>query len=313
MSSVDPRDPMFHDEDKARAYFEAQRWPNGDVHCVHCGCFNVHRLEGKSHRPGLFQCNDCLGAFTVTTNSVMESSHLPLAKWALAFHKMAASKKGVSAKQMQRELNLGSYRTAWFLCMRVREAMKIDAKGNPIGGEGKGLESDETFVGGKAKNAHKDKPIPKKHAVHALVERGGRVRATHVADVTAKTLRSVMEKHADKRSVLHTDDGLAALSIGQDFASSTTVVHSAGEYYRYKDGAGIQSAESFFAILKRGVMGSFHSVSEQHLQRYVDEFAFRWDNRSAMGVEDAERARRMVKGGIGRRLTYRQPDQRKEA
>jgi hypothetical protein len=243
----------------------------------------------------------------------MESSHLPLTKWALAFHKMAASKKGISAKQMQRELDLGSYRTAWFLIMRIREAMRIDAKGKPIGGAGGDLESDETYVGGKAKNAHKGKPVPKKHAVHALVERGGRVRATHVADVTAKSLRSVMEKHADKRSTLHTDDGLTALSLGKDFAASTTVVHSAGEYYRYKDGAGIQSAEAFFAILKRGVMGSFHSVSEQHLQRYVDEFAFRWDNRSAMGVEDAERACRMVKGAIGRRLTYRQPDPQEEA
>ena len=193
MSSVDPRDPMFHDEDKAREYFEAQRWPDGNAHCVHCGSFNVHRLEGASHRPGLFQCNDCLGAFTVTTKSVMESSHLPLTKWALAFHKMAASKKGISAKQMQRELNLGSYRTAWFMVMRIREAMRIDAKGNPIGGAGGDLESDETYVGGKAKNAHKGKPEPKKHAVHALVERGGRVRATHVADETAKTLRTVME------------------------------------------------------------------------------------------------------------------------
>jgi hypothetical protein len=117
---------------------------------------------------------------------------------------MAASKKGISAKQMQRELDLGSYRTAWFLVMRIREAMRIDAKGNPIGGAGGNLESDETYVGGKAKNAHKGKPVPKKHAVHALVERGGRVRATHVADVTAKSLRSVMEKHADKRSTLHT-------------------------------------------------------------------------------------------------------------
>jgi transposase-like protein len=304
---------MFHNEDKAREYFEAQRWPDGKPYCVHCGSFNVHRLEGTSHRPGLFQCNDCLGAFTVTTKSVMESSHLPLTKWALAFHKMAASKKGISAKQMQRELNLGSYRTAWFLVMRIREAMKIDANGNPIGGEGKAVESDETFVGGKAKNVHKGKPIPKKHAVHALVERGGRVRATHVADVTAKTLRSVLEKHADKRSILHTDDSLANMSLGTKFAGHKAVVHSAGEYYDRKDGAGIQSAESFFAILKRGVMGSFHSISEQHLQRYVDEFAFRWDNRSAMGVEDAERARRMVKGGIGRRLTYRQPDAREEA
>jgi hypothetical protein len=116
-----------------------------------------------------------------------------------------------------------------------------------------------------------------------------------------------------KRSVLHTDDGLTGLSVGKDFAARTTVNHSAGEYYRCQDGAGIQPAEAFFAILKRGVMGAFHSVSEQHLQRYVDEFAFRWDNRSAMGVEDVERARRMVEGAIGKRLTYRQPDQRTEA
>jgi hypothetical protein len=220
---------------------------------------------------------------------------------------MAASKKGISALQMQRELDLGSYRTAWFVCMRVREAMKLPkmAKGR-LGGEGKTLESDETFVGGKKKNVHKGRPEPRKHAVHALVERGGSIRATHVADVSARTLRDVLEKHADKRSALHTDDSLANLSIGRDFAEHKTVNHSQDEYF--KDGAGVQSAEAFFAILKRGVMGSFHSISEQHLQRYVDEFAFRWDNRSAMGVEDAERASRMVKNAIGRRLTYRQPD-----
>ena len=305
--SVDPRDPMFHDEDKAREYFEAQRWPDGNPFCAHCGSTNVHRLEGKSHRTGLLQCNGCLGAFTVTTKSVMESSHVPLTKWALAFHKMAASKKGISALQMQRELNLGSYRTAWFVCMRVREAMKLPkmAMGR-LGGEGKTLESDETFVGGKKKNVHKGKPEPRKHAVHALVERGGGLRATHVPDVSARTLRSVLEKHADRKSALHTDDALANLSLGKDFAEHKSVVHTDGEYF--KDGAGVQSAEAFFAILKRGVMGSFHSISEQHLQRYVDEFAFRWDNRSAMGVEDAERASRMVKNAIGRRLTYRQPD-----
>jgi transposase-like protein len=179
MKNTDPRDAIFHDEDKARAYFEAQRWPDGKPFCPHCGTVNVHRLEGASHRPGLFQCNDCLGAFTVTTKSVMESSHVPLTKWALGFHKMAASKKGISALQMQRELQLGSYRTAWFLTMRIREAMKLPkAKmGRPIGGEGKALESDETFVGGKKKNVHRGKPEPKKHAVHALVEPGGHLRA----------------------------------------------------------------------------------------------------------------------------------------
>jgi transposase-like protein len=301
---------MFHDEDAARAYFEAQRWPDGKAHCVHCGSTNVHRLEGKSHRPGLFQCNEpeCLGAFTVTTKSVMESSHIPLAKWALGFHKMAASKKGISAKQMQRELGLGSYRTAWFMTMRIREAMSLP-KMSPgrIGGEGKTIESDETFIGGKKKNVHKGKPEPKKHAVHALVERGGKIRAQHVPDVTAKTLRKAIAKHVDPKSTMNTDDALAYYHMSREFAAHGVVNHSDGEYVSRDGKTHIQSAESFFAILKRGVMGSFHSVSEQHLGRYVDEFAFRWDTRSSLGVEDAERARLMVKGAIGKRLTYRQP------
>jgi transposase-like protein len=304
--SINLTDPIFHDEDKAREHFERLGWPDGPF-CPHCGeTEKVYRLHGKSHRPGLHHCNSCDGAFTIMIGGVMESSHLPLTKWALGFHLMASSMKGVSAKQLQRQLGIG-YRAAWFMAHRIRAAM-APAHGGKLGGEGKALESDETFVGGKAKNAHKGKPVPKKHAVHALVERGGRVSARHVADVTAKTLRSVMEKHADKRSTLHTDDGLTGLSLGNDFASSMTVNHSAGEYYDRKSGAGIQSAESFFAILKRGVMGSFHSISEKHLQRYVDEFAFRWDNRSAMGVEDTERAALAIKGARGKRLTYRRPD-----
>lgn len=308
--SVDPTNPMFHDENAARAYFETQRWPEGP-YCPHCSSKNVHRLEGKSHRDGLIQCNACLGTFTVTTKSVMESSHLPLTKWALAFHKMAASKKGISAKQMQRELNLGSYRTAWFMCHRIREAMS-PAGTDPIGGEGKTVESDETFVGGKAKNAHKRKPIPKKHAVHALVERNGHVRAAHVPDVSAKTLRAAIKKHVAKGTTMNTDDALAYYHMSKEFAAHGVVNHSADEYVSKDGKTHIQSAEAFFAILKRGVMGSFHSISEQHLQRYVDEFAFRWNARSSLGVEDAERAARMVKAAEGKRLKYRQPRQQKE-
>jgi transposase-like protein len=313
--SVDPTDPMFHKEDAARAYFEAQRWPDGKPFCPHCGeAENIHRLEGEIHRRGLLQCNGCLKQFSVMVGTVMESSHLPLTKWALAFHKMAASKKGISAKQMQRELNLGSYRTAWFMVMRIREAMQLPKmeKGR-LGGEGKTLESDETFVGGKKKNAHKGKPDPKKYAVHALVERGGKIRASHVPDVSAKTLRKVLAKHADQRSTLNTDDALTNLWIGENFADHRTVVHSNREYVSKDGKTHTQTVESFFAILKRGVMGSFHSISEQHLQRYVDEFAFRWDHRSAMGIEDAERARLMVKGAIGRRLMYQQSRQGQES
>ncbi len=304
---VDPTDPMFHDEDAARAYFEAQRWPDGKPVCPHCNSANVRRLDGKSHRPGLIQCNACLQAFTVMVGSVMESSHLPLTKWALAFHKMAASKKGISAKQMQRELNLGSYRTAWFLCHRIREAMSPAGSG-PIGGPGKVVESDETFVGGKKKNVHRGKPEPKKHAVHALVERGGQMRASHIPDVSAKTLRKAIAKHVDKKSTMNTDDALAYYHMSKEFAAHGVVNHSKDEYVSKDGQTHIQSAESFFAILKRGMMGSFHSVSEQHLGLYVDEFAFRWNTRSALGVEDAERARLMVKGAIGKRLKYRNPD-----
>lgn len=306
--NVDPTDKMFHDEDAARAYFEAQRWPDGEPVCPHCGSKHVHRLEGKSQRAGLIQCNDCLQNFTVTVGTVMESSHVPLTKWALAFHKMAASKKGISAKQMQRELNLGSYRTAWFLCHRIREAMRLDDTSGPIGGEGKTVESDETFVGGKAKNVHKGKPIPKKHAVHALVERGGDVRATHVPNVSAKSLRKTIAKHVAKGTTMNTDDALAYYHMSKEFAAHGVVNHSRDEYVSIDGKTHIQSAEAFFAILKRGVMGSFHSVSEQHLQRYIDEFAFRWNTRSAVGVEDAERTAKIVKGAAGKRLKYRRPD-----
>lgn len=306
----DPRNPMFHDEDRARAYFEEQRWPDGPV-CPRCGEDKyVHRLEGKSHRDGLMQCNSCREPFSVTVGTVMERSHIPLTKWALGFHKMAASKKGISAKQMQRELDLKSYRTAWFMNHRIREAMRIDAKGNPIGGEGKVVESDETFVGGKAKNAHKNKPIPKKHAVHALVERGGHIRASHIPDVTAKTLRKAVAKHVDPKSTMNTDDALAYYHMSKEFAAHGVVNHSAGQYVSKDGKVHIQSAEAFFAILKRGVMGSFHSVSERHLGRYVDEFAFRWNTRSSLGIEDAERASLAIKGAAGKRLTYQQANKR---
>lgn len=307
-ATINLTDAIFHDEDKARAYLEAQRWPDG-VTCPFCGGLDeVKPLNSEAHGAGWFHCNDCRKLFTVRVGSVMERSHIPLAKWALVFHLMAASKKGVSAKQVQRMLGFKSYKSAWFMCHRIREAMKPDAGAAPLGGTGKVLASDETFVGGKKKNVHRGKPEPKKHAVHALVERGGEVRASHIPDVTAKTLRSTLAKVADRKSALHTDDALANISIGKDFAAHETVAHTLGEYVSKETGAHTQDVESFFAIIKRGVTGSFHSISEQHLGRYVDEFAFRWNTRSALGVEDTERAGRMIKGAAGKRLMYRRPD-----
>lgn len=298
--------PIFHDEDKAREFFERERWPDGVV-CPFCDKREgVSRLNGKSMGSGWYYCNSCdQKKFTVRTGSVMERSHIPLAKWALGFRLMAASKKGVSAKQLERMLGV-TYRAAWFMAHRIREAMSIDPKSGPIGGEGKIIESDETFVGGKKRNVHRGKPEPKKHAVHALVERGGQMRVKHVADVTAKTLRHSLVTMASRKSELHTDDAIAYYWLGREFAKHKTVNHSQDEYF--KDGAGVQSAEAFFAILKRGVYGTFHSVSEAHLQRYCNEFAFRWNTRSSLGVEDAERASLAIKGAAGKRLTYRRSD-----
>jgi transposase-like protein len=298
---------IYNDEDAARAHLEAQLWPDGPV-CPHCGSFNNTPLHGKAHRKGLYQCNEaeCREQFSVTVGTVFERSKIGLHKWVLASHLFAASKKGISSKQIERMLGV-TYKTAWFMTMRLREATD-DPSAEPLGGEGKTLESDETFVGGKAKNVHKGKPEPKKKPVHALVERGGRVSASHIADVTAKTLRASLEKKADRKSTLHTDDALANLSVGKDFAQHRTVAHTLGEYVSKDGKAHTQTVESFFAILKRGVTGTFHSVSEQHLDRYVQEFAFRWNHRAALGVDDFQRAAALLKAARGKRLTYRPTD-----
>ena len=191
--------------------------------------------------------------------------------------------------------------------------MQARRERSPVGRQGQGHEFDETFVGGKKKNVHKGKPEPKKHAVHALVERGGQMRAPHVPDVTARTLRTAISKHVAKGTTMNTDDALAYYHMSKEFAAHGVVNHSTDEYVSKDGTVHIQSAEAFFAILKRGVMGSFHSISEQHLQRYIDEFAFRWNTRSALGVEDVERARLMVRAAVGKRLTYRPTDERAQS
>ena len=302
---ADISNPIYHDEAKALAHLEASRWPHG-AECPHCQSKNVRRMAGKT-QAGMFLCNDCRDKFSARVGSVMERSHIPVHKWLLAIHLMSASKKGVSSKQLERMLGI-SYKSAWFLSMRIREAMTTGETAGPIGGEGKTVESDETFVGGKAKNVHANKPIPPKHAVHALVERGGKVRAQHVPNVSAKTLRKAIAKHVAKGTTMNTDDALAYYHMSKDFAAHGVVNHSRGEYVS-KDGAThINTAEAFFAILKRGVIGSFHSISEKHLDRYVQEFAFRWNNRAALGIEDFERAANILKAAEGKRLTYRRID-----
>jgi transposase-like protein len=219
--AFDITNPIFHDEAKATAHMEADRWPDG-VYCPLCGSDHVHKMGGKT-QAGMFVCYGCKDKFTVRTGTVFERSHIPLHKWLLATRLMAASEKSVSALQLQRMLGLGSYQTAWFMCHRIREAMApAPAKAGPIGGENRIVEADETLIGGKKKNRAFAKVEPKKHSVLTLVDRDGDSRSFHIADVTAKTLREKIVTVASRKSHLMTDELASYESIGKEFDGHTT-------------------------------------------------------------------------------------------
>ncbi len=218
-------------------------------------------------------------------------------------HLLCSSKKGMSSNQLHRVLGV-TLQTAWFLSHRIREAMidlRIDDAG-PLGGEGKFVESDETFIGGRARNRAYKAPAPKK-AVVALVERKGRVRSHHVPEVTAANLRPILEAEIDKASHLRTDESGVYWKTGEQFTSHSTVNHAQKEYVR--GDASTNAAENYFSILKRGIYGVYHHVSEEHLHRYLAEFDFRYSNRIKLGVDDVERTDRALRGVVGKRLTYR--------
>jgi transposase-like protein len=305
--ATDLTDPIFTEESAARAHLESLRWPNGPV-CPHCGSVdNAAELKGKSTRPGVYKCRDCRKPFSATIGTLYERSHIPLHKWLLATHLICASKKGMSAHQLFRMLGFGSYRTAWFMAHRIREGMRElhPETSGALGGENKGVEVDETYVGGKARN--RKNHVPPKEAVVSLVERDGRVRSHHVANVTAKTLKPILKAQLDGRSYVMTDEGTVYPPITGEFAGHGTVNHSIEEYVR----GGFwhtNTVESYFSILERGLIGTYHHVSARHLKRYLGEFDFRHNERAALGVDDARRARKALAGIVGKRLTYRQPD-----
>jgi transposase-like protein len=298
----------FHDENAARAWFETARWPNGPV-CPNCGSLKHYATK----KVGRYRCGEpeCRKDFTVQTKSVMERSHTPLTHWAYAFTVAADGKKGFSAHQLMRQLGC-QYNTAWFLHHRVMEAMRrggLDLP--PLGGPGKIVEADETYFG-KAETTHvspqrKGRPFIKRgHAwnnrpIVALVERGGNVRSFHVAVADQTTVQGIVKANIAKETRLHTDESRLYFGADKHFASHETVKHSAKEYAR--GDVNTNSAEGFFSIFKRGMKGVYQHCAEKNLHRYLAEFEFRYNTRK---ITDGERAVLAIRGGEGKRLTYRQ-------
>jgi transposase-like protein len=294
-------------ENDARAYLEQLRWPNGPV-CPNCEKQNVTRMQGKSHRKGLFQCNnaECRQQFTVKCGSILESSKVSLKKWVLAFHLLCSSKKGFSALQLQRELSIGSYRTAWFIMHRIRHAMEVKSWDKPVQGV---AEMDETYVGGKPRHEH-GKPNARrgrgtsKTPVVALVERDGMVRSAPVERIDLASLCNAVQLRAAPDATIITDElpVYKPLSIGG--MNHEKINHGRKQYAYKRKGLNIHTntVESYFALLKRGHYGVYHQLSQPHLHRYVAEFAFRWNHRQ---VQDSERREAAIKQAPGKRLKYK--------
>jgi transposase-like protein len=307
--TADLQNPIFTDETAAREALEDVRWPNGPV-CPHCGAVErAAKVTGEKHRAGLYYCNECKGQFTATVGTVFERSKIPLTKWWLAIYLLGSSKKGMSSHQLHRMLGV-TYKTAWFMTHRVREAMRDGELPGGMGGANKVVEIDETYVGGKETNKHAWKRTPGRQGgkgkapIVSLVERDGQVRSFHVANVTAQTLRPIIVTQVSRASYLMTDDAAVYTTIGREFAGHGSVNHSAEEYVRAAFWH-TNTVENYFSILKRGITGVYHHVSEAHLARYAAEFDFRYNNRD---VSDMQRAVIAAKGIEGKRLTYRPSD-----
>ncbi|HEX3484268.1 MAG TPA: IS1595 family transposase [Micropepsaceae bacterium] len=299
--SINLKAKIYNDEDAARAHLEKLQWPEGPV-CPHCGVIdNAAKLEGKSTRPGVYKCRDCEKPFSVTVGTVFERSHIPLTKWLLATQLLTSSKKGISAHQLHRMLGV-TYKTAWFMAHRIREAMT--PKNPPqLGGEGKTVEMDETYIGRRV-GPH-GAGIASKIAVVSLVERGGKLISFHLGKATKINVQAALHANVHPKSVLMTDESnFYKRDTGM---KHHTVTHSLGEYVRYTKGETIHTntIEGVFSIFKRGMVGVYQHCGEQHLQRYLNEFDFRYSHRAALGVDDAERAEKALTGIGGKRLTYR--------
>src|SRR3546814_663448 len=307
--------PHFTNEDKAREHLEALRWPDGPV-CPHCGSFGAKRLPAQRGRPtkahpegairnGVIQCNDCRKQYSVTVGTVFESSKIPLHKWLLANHLLCSSKKGMSAHQLHRMLGI-TYKSAWFMFHRIREAMR-PSDTPPMGGNGGRVEVDETYIGRKKGVDVGKGGFRHKMRVVSLVDRDtGIARSIPANAMKAGEVSAIVRNNVAREAKLTTDESRFYWRVGKDFAGHDRVLHAGLEYVR--GDIHTNTVEGFFSIFKRGMRGVYQHCGEQHLHRYLAEFDFRYTNRSASGVEDAQRADIALKGIAGKRVTYRRID-----
>ncbi|WP_086466724.1 IS1595 family transposase [Oceanibaculum nanhaiense] len=295
--------PYFHDEAAAFAKLEEILWADGIV-CPHCGTVGkAYEIKGKTTRIGLKKCGACRKQFTVKVGTVFESSHVPLHKWFQAVFLMASSKKGISAHQLHRTLEV-TYKTAWFMAHRIREAMRTMGM-EPMGGEGGVVEVDETFIG-------REPGKPKKRAYHhkmkvlTLVDReSGRARSMVVDDLKPATIAPILRENMAREARLATDEAGHYLRIGKEFAAHGVVRHGREEYVVGE--VHTNTIEGYFSIFKRGMKGVYQHCAKKHLHRYLAEFDFRYNYREANGVGDQSRVLKVLEGVVGKRLKYQTP------
>jgi transposase-like protein len=302
----------FHNEEAAFEHVEAVLWPDGP-NCPHCGaCDRIGKIQAnveKRVRLGLHKCGHCKGQFTVRVGTVFEASKVPLHKWLQAIHLMVSSKKGISSHQLHRVLEV-TYKTAWFMEHRIREAMRSGDLA-PFGSGGGVVEVDETFIGNdraiKPRHDKRGRGYAHKHKVLSLVDRTtGRARSMVVDDLKAKTLVPILRENIAAEAHIMTDEAGQYRFLSNDFADHDFVRHGAGEYGRGE--IHTNTIEGYFSIFKRGMKGVYQHCGKKHLHRYVAEYEFRYNHRSANGVEDQERARIALEGFKGKRLQYQGPD-----
>jgi transposase-like protein len=299
--------PIFQDSTKARLWLESLLWVDGRV-CGACG--TVDDSTPIKGRDGYYSCKSCRKQFTVTVGTVFERSHIPLNKWLMAAFLLCASKKGISAHQMHRMVGI-TYKSAWFMMHRLREAMAPAGKLPPMGGEGKYVEADETYYGNKPGMKRKHMGSKHKHPILSLVERGGAVRSFHMPVCNQATVYKVILQNVEREKTKFNTDTAPMHKRKDVFPNHETVDHSKDEYAR--GDATTNTVEGFFSIFKRGMSGVYQHCGEQHLHRYLAEFDFRYSNRAGLDIDDEMRAAKALKGIAGKRLTYRRINEAKNA